>query len=500
MSAPGVKQQRADPRLETVVVLGASLAGLLTAAALAPLSGRVTVVERDPLPDEADAAEPDGGVSGSGAQRSGAQRSGVQRRGVPQGPHLHVLLPAGLAAIERLLPGTLADLQAAGAQLLDDGAQHRMNVGGGRVRLDLLGRSWLFVGATRPLIERVVRGRVLALANVVVRSGRRVAGLVPGGSGTEVSGVRLAAGKAGDPPETLASDLVVDATGRGSRMPQWLEEIGCPAPSEERLRVDVRYTTRLFRRQGPGPGGSLGVIVAPLPGAPRSGSSVAVEQGRWLVTLGGLAGEAAPSDMDGFRDYARSLWSRDLYDLVAAAEPLGDAITGAYPANARRRFERLSRLPERLVVVGDALCSTNPIYGRGITVAALEAETLARVLVRHGPRSAGRAFFRASRPVVDAAWTFVTSTDLLQPAIEGARPLPWRVMTAYSARVIRAAHRSPVVGKAFADSFGMLAAPSSLLRPTIALRALLARRPNRRGGARSGGTAAERPVLDGRTP
>ncbi len=487
MSTPASRHRGAGPLLEKAVVLGASLAGLLTAAALAPVSRHVTVIERDPLPGE-------GGV------RSGDPPNGAQRRGVPQAPHLHVLLPGGLAAIERLLPGTIADLQAAGAQLLDDGAQHRMNVGGGRVRLDLLGRSWLFVGATRPLIERVVRGRVLALANVSVRGGRRVEGLVPGASGKEVQGVRLAPAEAGGRPETVAADLVVDATGRGSRVARWLEEIGYPAPPEERMRVDVRYTTRLFRRDGPGPGGSLGAIVAPLPGVPRSGSSVAVENGRWLVTLGGLAGEGAPSEVDGFRAYARSLWAPDLYDLVASAEPLGDAVTGAYPANVRRRFERLPRLPERLIVIGDALCSTNPIYGRGISVAALQAETLAGVLARHGPGGAGRAFFRASRPVVDAAWTFVTGTDLLQPAIEGARPLPWRIVTAYTARVIRAAHRSPVVGKAFADSFGMLAPPGSLLRPTIALRALLARRPRRRSGARSGESAAERAVLDGRTP
>lgn len=473
--------QEPGPRLEHAVVLGASMAGLLAASALAPLSRRVTLVERDLLPRE-------GGAAGS-----------VPRRGVPQGSHLHVLLPGGLYAIERLLPGTIEALTSARAILLDDGADHRMNVGGGRVRLDLLGRSWLFVGATRPLIERVVRDRLLALDNVRICGGRRVEGLAADGSGREVSGVRLAPVGEDRGAETLSADVVVDATGRGSRVARWLEQIGYAAPSEERMQVDVRYTTRLFRRNGTGPGGSLGVIVAPLPGAPRSGSSVAVEGGRWLVTLGGLAGERAPSDVDGFRAYAGSLWSRDLYDLIADAEPLGDAVTGAYPANVRHRFDRLARFPERLIVIGDALCSTNPIYGRGISIAALEAEMLAAVLARYGARRAGRAFFRASRAVVDAAWTFVTGTDLLQPAIEGRRSLRWRMMTAYTARVLQAAHRSPVVGKAFADSFGMLASPSSLLRPAIAVRALLTRRGAQRGGVQGKEAGAGRPAAGSRS-
>jgi hypothetical protein len=222
-----------------------------------------------------------------------------------------------------------------------------------------------------------------------------------------------------------------------------------------------------------------------LPGGYRQAGASVVEGDRWMVSLMGLAGVQAPGDLEGFRHYARSLWASDIYDIVSKAEPLGDATTGAYPANVWRRYDRLRQLPSRLVVLGDALCTTNPHYVRGMSMATLEALTLGRVLDWRGPETVGAAFFRATRPLIDAQWDFVTTNDLLQPAIKGPRSPRWRLVTAYLRRVLPATHRDPVVAKAFMDVFGMRASPMRLLRPDTLARTLLGRAHRRSDGGRS---------------
>lgn len=441
------------------------MAGLAAAAALAPRAQRVSVIERDPLPElrEATAEAP--------------------RRGVPQGRNQHTLLPGGLTALEQLLPGITNDFEAAGANLLDDNGDHRVMAGGGAVVLGGLGPSWVAIAATRPLMEHVVRKRVLSLPNVALRAGRKALGLAPSNGGRAIGGVRLAAGADGEDEGTLEADLVVDATGRGSRTPRWLEDLGYRPPTEQRLQIDARYTTRFFRRGSEVPADRLGVFIAMLPDTYRQAGATVVEGDRWMVSLMGLAGVQAPMALGGFREYARSLWAGDIHDIVATGEPVGEPATGAYPADVWRRYDRLRRLPDRLVVLGDALCSTNPHYVRGMSLAAQQAVTLARVLDKRGPARLGRAFFRATRGLIDAQWTFVTDNDLLQPAVEGPRTPRWRLTTAYAARVMRASHHDPAVARAFMDVFGMLAAPTRLLRPDVLVRTLVSGGERRRGTA-----------------
>jgi len=455
-----------DATVEHAVVLGASMAGLAAAAALAARARRVTVVERDPLP-----------TSGEGADDA-------PRRGVPQGTHVHFLLPGGVAALDVLLPGMTDDLWAAGAQLLDGRGDHRMLAGGGRVLLDGLDPAWILVAATRPLIERVVRDRVVALDNVRLRDATRVLGLETANGGRDIRGVRVTRGE-GEEAEVLVADLVVDAMGRASRTPRWLEDLGYGSPPVQRLNVDARYTTRFFHRGGEVPEDRLGVMIATLPGTHRQGGALVVQGERWMVSLMGLAGDQAPTDLDGFRAYARSLWAPDIYDLVSTAEPLGDAVTGGFPANVRHRYDLMRRFPDGLAVLGDALCATNPHFARGMNVAAREAVALRGVLERHGRRRVGPRFFRSTRALTNASWTFVTNNDLLQPDIDGARTVGWRLVTGYSRRVTRASHRDPVVARAFMDVFGVRSPPTRLLRPGIVLRTLLAlrrARPTTRAG------------------
>ena len=440
---------------EHAVVLGASLAGLAAAAALAERFHRVTIVERDAL-------QPEG-----------------HRRGVPQGRHVHVLLPAGRVGLAELLPGVVDDLRSRDARVIDT-TEVRFHIAGGSLLLD--DDDLDIVSATRPLLESVVRDRVRARPGVRFLEGQDARGLVTTPDRSRVTGVRLGSHDS-NTEDTLVGDLVVDATGRTSRSPQWVADLGYPSPDEERLQVGVHYTTRLFGRAPSDLEGCQAVVVAIPPGDRRGGVLLAVEGDRWLVTLIGLLGERPPPDLDGFIDYARSLWVGDLHEVVAAAEPLGKASTGGFPGYLRHRYDRMRRFPDRYVVTGDAVCSLNPVYAQGMSVAISEAAALGQVLDQHGLDQVGPQFFQRTRRTIDAAWAMATGADLGHPAVPGPRPVRWRLMNAYVNRLLRVAHDDPVVAQAFMAVNGMAAPPQHLMRPRIVSRVLHGgRSPARKNG------------------
>jgi 2-polyprenyl-6-methoxyphenol hydroxylase-like FAD-dependent oxidoreductase len=428
---------------EDAVVLGASLGGLAAAAALAERFHRVTVVERDTLP-----------------------RSGGHRKGVPQGRHVHILLPAGRLGLDALLPGVVDDLRARDARVIHT-TEVRFHIAGGSLLLD--DTDLEIVGATRPLLESVVRDRVRAQPGVLFLEDHDARGLLTTPDRSRVIGVRLGSRDA-NAVETLAADLVVDATGRSSRSPRWVSDLGYPSPDEERLQVGVHYTTRLFRRRPGDLEGCQHVVVAIPPDGRRGGVLLAVEGDRWIVTLVGLLGERPPADLDGFVGYARTLWAGDLHEVVATAEPLGEASSGGFPSYVRRRYDRVRRFPGRYVVTGDAVCSLNPVYAQGMTVAIGEATALGQVLDQHGLDRVGPRFFQRTNRTMDAAWTMATGADLGYPAVQGPRTARWRLINAYVNRLLRVAHHDPLVAKAFMEVSGMVSPPQHLMRPRIVSR------------------------------
>ena len=438
---------------EHAVVLGAGVAGLAAAAALADRFDRVTIVERDTLP-----------------------QSGEHRHGVPQGRHVHVLLPAGRTGLAGLLPGVIDDLRAQGARLIDT-AEVRFHIAGGSLRLD--DANLEIVGATRPLLESVVRDRVRAHPGVRFLEDHDARGLLSTPDRARVIGVRVGS-RDSKTEQTLVADLIVDTTGRTSRSPQWVAHLGYPSPDEERLQVGVHYTTRLFRREPGDLDGCQHVVVAIPPDGCRGGVLLAVEGDRWLLTLVGLLGERPPADLDGFVEYAHTLWAGDLHRVVATAEPLGEAATGGFPSYLRRRYDRLRHFPSRYVVTGDAVCSLNPVYAQGMTVAIGEATTLGRVLDQHGLDQVGPRHFQRMKPTVDAAWTMATGADLGYPAVQAPRTARWRLINTYFNRLLRVAHNDPIVAKAFIEVNGMVAPPQHLMGPRVVSRVLTGgRRPVR---------------------
>ena len=431
---------------DRAVVLGASMAGLLAARVLADRYGQVTVIERDELGPAA-----------------------AHRRGVPHGRHIHVLAARGQQILEELFPGITSELIGQGApagRLLTDA---RLYFSGARLQQADAGLAMLC--ASRPLLEAQLRARVQSLANVRLHDRCDVVGLASTRDGRRIIGARILRRADGSAEEVLDADVVVDATGRGSRTPMWLEGFGYQRPKRDQIRIDLGYTTRTFRLPAETLDGNLAVLVAPTPEHPRAGALQALEGRRWMLTLAGILGDHPPTDAAGFLAFARSLRFPDIYDAIRDAEPLDDPVSFHFPASVRQRYERLAQVPASLLVVGDALCSFNPIYGQGMSVAAIEAETLRRLLERDGEPTP-HCWFRDVARVVDVPWDMAAGGDLVFPGVPGRRTRKVRLLNAYLARLQTAAEHDAALASAFIRVAGLVDPPASLMRATVLLRVL----------------------------
>ena len=436
--------------MRRALTIGAGLGGLLAARVLADHYDEVWVLERDALPDP-----------------------GESRKGVPQGRHVHALLAAGRRVIERLFPGLTREVVERGGLEADIARLRWFDFGGYHARCT--GIEALLV--SRPRLESHVRARLAALPNVRIVERAAVQGLRF--EGERVTGVRVA-------DEDIPADLVVDAGGRGSQVPGWLDQHGFPRPAEDVVEVGLGYATGLFRRGGE-LDGDVGVIVVPTPPSRRGGVLMAIEDGRFILTLFGMLGDHPPLDAEGFRRFADSLPARELGGFLAGAEPLSEPVPFRFPASVRRRSEAIPRFPAGLLVFGDAICSFNPIYGQGMSAAALQAEALGRVLgggpgrVADGPgrvadgldRLAPRFFAEAAR-VVDIPWEMCVGGDLEYPEVAGPRTRRGRWIGRYLSSLRRGAQRDPQLALAFQQVANLLEPPPSLLTPRVALRVLRA--------------------------
>lgn len=436
------------------------MAGLLTARVLAERFDRVTIVDRDDL---------------------GTTVGTEPRRGVPQGRHAHGLLAAGLRVIESLLPGATDELIEAGAPAGDALADVRYCADGHPLKQRPVGL--LALGPSRPLLESYVRSRVAAMPGIELLGGHDAVGIEAAAPGGRIIGARVQDRDTGAAAELRPAELVVDATGRGSRTPRWLAELGYQRPAEESLKVDLGYTSRHYRLGRDALGGDLAIIVGPTRRSPRGAAIQAQERGRTIVTLFGMLGDHPPTDEAGFQAFAETLPLPFVADAIRRAEPLDEPVRYRYPGSVRHRYDRLRRFPAGFLVIGDALCSFNPMYGQGMSVAAIEAMALRAELERGLD---ARRFFRAVRPVIDIPWQIATGGDLNFPGVAGERPAMVRFINRYLARLYAAAEHDDEVSAAFIRVANLLAPPQSLLRPRIALRV----RRGRRAVARASALAA----------
>ncbi|MFB6089723.1 MAG: FAD-dependent oxidoreductase [Halobellus sp.] len=419
------------------VVVGASMAGLLAGRVLADAFDEVTVLDRDPLPDER-----------------------VARRGVPQANHVHALLEPGRVMLEDLFPGYGDDLRAEGGVVMDASKKLDLYQGG-----DFLAESpheLPFYCASRPLFEQLVRRRIRAHDRITLRGECHVTGYRSDDAGTTVTGVTLV--DADDAKESLSADLVVDATGRTSRTPQWLERNGYPTPETEEVGVDLAYSTVAVERP---PDEERGYLVVPTPPSTRGGTAVPVEGDRWIVTVFGRHGDHPPTDPEGFRAFAASLPTPAIRDLLEEHEWDGDEIHQyPFPASKRRYYEDLDRFPDGLLVTGDAIASFNPIYGQGMSVAALDALQLHHTLAEGRSDLQSRFFDRVADPL-DTVWRMTVGADFEFPETEGEKPPGTDLFNRYLSWVVDAAHTDGHVAEAFTRVLRLETPPTSLMRPNV---------------------------------
>lgn len=434
-------------RYERVVIVGASIAGLLAARVAADHAASVVLVERDQLSDEPRV-----------------------RPGTPQARHAHGLLASGLNLFERFFPGFQADLDAHAvtrAEWMWDTIQHLPGGWTPRFHSGIISRP-----LSRPLLELLTRRRVAALPNVSIVTGRKVIGLVTDGDG-RVRGVQTAARRHdGVFPETIDADLVIDASGRHSDAPDWLEAIGRSRPPESQVDPGMRYATRElhFRHDLP----FRALLALPYQASPRGGVLTIIEDGRWLLTVAGYGKAAPPHDEDGFAGFLTALDLPPLHAALNDSEPAGPIYGYGHMINRMRHFERID-MPRGFIVMGDGACALNPVYGQGMSVCARVAELLAAHLARSDMRAFENRFQRALTRSVADAWLMATTEDIRFTAEAATLPLLTRIQHRYLDVLLHAAPQSPTISQALLETMHLLRGPNSLLRPEI-LAALMTRR------------------------
>jgi 2-polyprenyl-6-methoxyphenol hydroxylase-like FAD-dependent oxidoreductase len=438
---------------ENAVVLGASMAGLLAARVLADFYRTVTVVERDVLPE-----------------------NGINRRGVPQGRHVHALLGRGSQVLEGFFPGFLDEVVAAGAPVVDFSDLSRVfcNSGGHQ-----LVRSGGFrdvppsFAPSRALLECLVRRRVRAIGNITVLDGHDVVELTSTAMRDRVTGARVRA-RDDDGDQVLAADLVVDATGRGARTPAFLDSLGYGRPTEDRVEVRVAYSSQLLRIP-PGMLNEVVVLVTPVAGQPTAMALICNENDIWVLTVAGMVGREPPVERPELLAFAEAYTPAHVMAAIRAAEPLAEVVRHRYPASQWRRYDKMRRFPAGLLVIGDAICSFNPIYGQGMTVAALQALALDRCL-RRGGNGLARRYFRAAAKPIGVAWQLAVGADLSLPEVDGPRPLSMRITNRYVDRVLTACESDALVAEQFTKTIHLIDPPTRLLHPSTMLRVAKANR------------------------
>jgi 2-polyprenyl-6-methoxyphenol hydroxylase-like FAD-dependent oxidoreductase len=443
------------------VVIGAGMGGLTAAGALADHFDQVVVLERDTLPSEP-----------------------TYRAGTPQARHVHALLLSGQRALSELFPGFEQDLERAGAVPLRVGLDVRLERPGYDPfpQRDL---GWFSYAVSRPTIERAVRRRVESRANTTLRQNCRVQEVLASPNGEAVTGVRCDNGNGAS--ETIAADLVVDASGRGALTLALLQSIGRPLPEETTIGIDLGYATCIFAIPDDASTDWKGVMTfGQAPQNSRGGLMLPLEGNRWMATIGGRHGDVPPGDAEGFLTYARALRTPTIYNAISHAKRLDGVARYGFPDSVRRHFERLDVFPRGLLPIGDAICRFNPVYGQGMSVAALEACLLRKLLERLAGDRLGvdrlggdsnpiaglaPAFFAEIQTLIETPWS-VAILDFVFPDTRGQRPADFETTLKFGIALTRLAAEDPDVHKLTVEVQHLLRPRSVYRDPALVQRVL----------------------------
>jgi 2-polyprenyl-6-methoxyphenol hydroxylase-like FAD-dependent oxidoreductase len=414
---------------EHAVVIGASIAGMCAARVLSDHYAKVTVFERDDLPD----------------------RPG-NRAAVPQGRHVHLLMARGANEFEGLFPGLLDDMVAAGVPILENrpdcisfgAAGHLLGT------QNTLRQEFTAYVPSRPHLEWQIRRRALAIPNVeLVR--RAVAEPQYEPAEERVTGVVL---EAGEESTAVPADLVVDATGRGTRLPAWLDGWGFGRPAEETVEVGIGYATHQVRI----PDGLIKekvVVAGACREKPLGLGMLLYEDGLWGLTTFGTGRVEPPRDFAGMCALADDILPAHLSAAVRRGEPIGDAALHKYPTSRWRLYHDMKRLPAGIIPFGDAVVSFNPTFGQGMTMAAIQAGNLEKVLASGEPDIA-RRLARATEKTTWPVWVMTAIGDLALHNATGDGRWWYRPVGGLFDQFLGAAETDPVLAEWFLRRFSLL--------------------------------------------
>jgi len=450
MSVTEVKEVTAmdHDTVTRAVVLGGSIAGLFAARVLADAYDEVHIVDRDVL--------------------IGNRKP---RRHCPQTYHANGLLARGVHVMEELFPGLLQEFLDAGVPRGDLSGTCRWYAQGNRLKQQ--DGNLVTIGVTRPVFEWYIRERVQRIPNVTFVERHDILGLTTTADKSRVTGARVQE-RGTSTAKIIEADLVVDATGRGSRTPVWLEELGYEKPVEERKKIDLVYVTQHFKlRPGVDPfQGDVAINQIAFPDAPRGNVFFKIEDGNLELTTYGMLGDYPPTDPHELRGWLKSLPVKDVYEAIRYADPIDQPVAFRMPTTLRRHYQKLTRFPDGLLVTGDAVTCFNPVYAQGMSVAALCALTM-RQHLHSGAAPVPLDYFRdMARDAVDASWDMTNTVDLSIPGVEGERTMKVRFANWFLKKVqIAATHDSDITAKYYQVA-GLEAAPESLQTPGFFLKVL----------------------------
>ncbi len=418
---------------QRVVVVGGGVAGLLAAQAMASFSAEVVVLEAGPEPTP-----------------------GHPQKGTPQGHHIHVLLARGQDDMEALVPGFLDALQKRGVPREDAGECFRW----------WNKHVWMlnhpsgvhYMPMSRPTLKATLRECIAPSPKIHIRWETKVAGLVTNMG--RVSGVRLCDG------EQVSADLVIDAAGRGSTGDRWLSEAGFVVPKRAEIKVGLSYVSCRYS------GIELDCSCLAVHGSDgRLAALMPVENGEWIVTLGGYH-DVAPKASD-FDDFVYALEQPDVANALRQATRVSPVRTFRVKRIRRRLFEDVRRHATGFVSLGDSLCTFDPVYGQGMTVAAAQVLAL-RALVASGVSAKdlpGRFYAEATK-ILDPAWLLGAAEAFRSPLTEGDRPRGlWAVQRLFDV-MLKGVGTHAATQRAVLEVMHMRRGAEALMQPAIVKRAL----------------------------
>jgi 2-polyprenyl-6-methoxyphenol hydroxylase-like FAD-dependent oxidoreductase len=446
---------------DRAIIIGGSIAGLLSARVLADYFFEVVVVEKDLLCDRPEA-----------------------RKGVPQSVQPHVLLTKGYRILETLFPGIGADLAANGALAIDWVREfyHFSEVGwsfNANAPSEIVPSNILSFTCSRPLLEWTIRQQLTKSTNVKFIESRRVEGLLYNAECDRFTGVCLRSRD--NTEERLLGDLIVDASGRSSQAPKWLENLGFSAPPETVINPRLGYVTRRYKAPKNFPADWKVMLISQAPpDRTRLGYLAKIENDEWIATLGGYGGDYPSLDNESFLNFARSLGHSKFYEIISQAEPSSEIYAYRATANRLRHFERI-KLPQGFIAIGDAVCALCPVYGQGLTLSALAAMVLQNCLRRDALKARLRqrafcsfSFQKSLAKEISLSWSLATTQDLRFPTTTGQRKVTrlGKIMNSYTQRLMTKATSNSLIHKLWIEVAHYLRSPLAFYHPLIVLQVM----------------------------